>query len=90
MEIRLTLSQKRMWGRRITGSLLFMVMATTCLAQQQDTTSNVRLNPIAIKNITAEIKPERFKIVHFIAPAVLIGYGFATVCSLRLQSQYGD
>ncbi|MBC7615750.1 MAG: phosphatase PAP2 family protein [Pedobacter sp.] len=68
-------------GKRITSSLLFITMAATCLAQQQDTTSNVRLNPIAIKNITEEIKPEKFKVVHFIAPAVLIGYGFATVYS---------
>jgi hypothetical protein len=66
-------------GRKITGSLLLLAMATTCLAQQQDTTSNVRLNPIAIKNITDEIKPEKFKAVHFIAPVVVMGYGLATV-----------
>ncbi|MFI5453610.1 phosphatase PAP2 family protein [Pedobacter sp. UC225_61] len=65
--------------KNVTSSLLFIFMATTCFAQQQDTTSNVRLNPIAIKNITEEIKPERFRVVHFIAPAVLIGYGFAAV-----------
>jgi hypothetical protein len=68
-----------MWGKNITGSLLLLAMATTCSAQQQDTTSNVRLNPIAIKNITEEIKPEKFRAVHFIAPVVLMGYGFATV-----------
>ncbi|MFD0940843.1 phosphatase PAP2 family protein [Pedobacter boryungensis] len=65
--------------KNVISSLLLTLIATTCFAQQQDTTSNVRLNPIAIKNITEEIKPERFKAVHFIAPAILIGYGFAAV-----------
>lgn len=68
-----------MWGRKLAGSLLLLAITTTCSAQQQDTTSNVRLNPIAIKNITEEIKPEKFRVVHFIAPVVLMGYGFATV-----------
>lgn len=68
-----------LWGRKITGNLLLLAMAATCSAQQQDTTSNVRLNPIAIKNITAEIKPDKFRTVYFIAPVVLMGYGFATV-----------
>ena len=68
-----------MWRRRMTGSLLLLAMATTGFAQQQDTTSKVRLNPIAIKNITEEIKAEKFKTVHFIAPVILMGYGFATV-----------
>ncbi|MES2448863.1 MAG: phosphatase PAP2 family protein [Bacteroidota bacterium] len=67
------------WKGKITISLLLATMATDCLAQQQDTTSNVRLNPIAVTNITEEIKPEKFKITHFIAPVVLMGYGFATV-----------
>lgn len=65
--------------KNVINSLLFTFIATTCFAQQQDTTSNVRLNPIAIKNITEEIKPERFRVAHFIAPTVLIGYGFAAV-----------
>lgn len=65
--------------KKVIGFLLSICIATACFAQQQDTTSNVRLNPIAIKNITAEIKPERFRVVHFIAPTVLIGYGFAAV-----------
>ncbi|WP_316809099.1 phosphatase PAP2 family protein [Pedobacter agri] len=54
-------------------------MAATCFAQQQDTISTVRLNPNVARNTSEEIKPEKFKVVHFIAPAVLIGYGFASI-----------
>ena len=70
-----------MFKKGIAISLLLSGIITTCFAQQQDTTSNVRLNPIAIKNIKEEIKPEKFKFGHFIAPTALISYGFATVYS---------
>lgn len=63
----------------ITGGVLLTIITTICFAQQQDTTSNIGLNPIAIKPISQEIKPEKLKVLQFIAPAVLIGYGFTTV-----------
>lgn len=67
------------WKKRMKSSLLLLAIATTCFAQQQDTTSNVRLNPIVVKSFFEEVKPEKFKVTHFIAPIVLIGYGSATV-----------
>lgn len=67
------------WKERVTGSLLSLTITATCIAQQQDTSSNARLNPVAFKNIAAEIRPEQFRTTHFIAPVILMGYGFATV-----------
>lgn len=59
--------------------MLLIAMATTSLAQQLDTASSIRANPVAATNSTEAIKPASFKVAHFIAPSVLIGYGFAAV-----------
>ncbi|WP_231425948.1 MULTISPECIES: phosphatase PAP2 family protein [Pedobacter] len=71
----------RLVGAIRCGFICFLLFLTgnVSVAQQVDTTKNLGLNPVELKSINEEIKPEKFKVTHFIAPVVLIGYGFATV-----------
>ena len=68
-----------MRGKIIIGSLLLLCTATTCLAQRQDSLVMDRSNEIDLKNIHTEIRPVKFRVAPFIAPALLMGYGFAAV-----------
>lgn len=68
-----------MWKQKTAGSLLLLLMATACFGQQQDTITAIKPNLIATQLTDEAIKPEKFKVLHFVAPAMLIGYGFATV-----------
>jgi len=63
----------------LTGSLLLLCTATTCIAQVQDSLAVIQAQQLALKNIQQEIKPVKFRPAQFVAPIVLMGYGFATV-----------
>lgn len=63
----------------LTGALLLLCMAGTCLAQQPDTLALADAQQIALRNIHQEIKPLKFRPAAFIAPVALMGYGFAAV-----------
>lgn len=68
-----------MWVRKITSSLLLFAIAATCLAQQQDTTSNSKASVLDIPINGKEINTQKIKAASFIVPAALISYGFTTV-----------
>ena len=61
-------------------TLLLIIRGATCSSQQPDSISVNRLtDAVALKNIPQEIRPVKFISASFIAPVVLIGYGFAAV-----------
>lgn len=62
----------------LTGAWLLLCMASTCFAQQEDTLAQ-QAQQVAIKNIGSTFRPIKFKPAQFIAPVVLMGYGFAAV-----------
>lgn len=76
---RLNLSRFFMMKNILTGSLLWLCTAAACFAQQQDSVALVQAQQAALKNISQEVQPVKFKVTHFIAPVALMGYGFAAV-----------
>lgn len=61
-------------------TMLLIMRGATCFSQQPD---SIAVNRFAggdeLKNISQEIKPVKFISAAFVAPAVLIGYGFVAV-----------
>jgi membrane-associated phospholipid phosphatase len=68
-----------MRGKRFIGSLLLLCTATICLAQRQDSLTIDHAAVVDLKNIHTTIQPVKFKAAQFIAPVLLMGYGFAAV-----------